>query len=379
MTPRDYALPDSPGWCGGVPQTVWSAWVGITRVQVKAAFLFGCAASFFHVIVWSRDMLGSPDLFYPLMATVVNDQIGAFALMLGIVVVDRMGADQAERRAPYVVAVVVSAAISTPIQSILGSWVVEPVFSWKEVFRFTLYGFFDWLVLAGTATFVYVDRRRARAALTRMHVAQLERAYNARRTLESRLQAMQARVEPGFLFNSLARVRDLYRDDFDRGQTMLDELIAYLRAAMPRMRDTSSTVGRELELARAYLGVERLRAGERLVVDVEADQEIVDARMPPMMLLPLIDHALAHDSCGSTSSTLVQIRATSAGSKVCVKLTCGDGLPRPWKAGDPLPHIRERLQALYGAAAEVVVLTENDRYANIVLVIPRDSETATMG
>ena len=375
MTPYDYASHESPGRTD-VLHSAWSAWCGITRLQVKAAFFFGCAASFFHVIVWSRDMLSSPALFYPLIATVVNDQIGAFALMLAIVIVDGVAVDQRARRAPYVIAVVISAAISTPIQSILGSWLVEPVFSWKEVLRFTLYGFFDWLVLAGTATFVYVDRRRARAALARMHAAQIERAQSARRTLESRLQAMQARVEPSFLFNTLARVRDLYRNDVDRGQAMLDELIAYLRAAMPRMRDTSSTVTRELELARAYLGIERLRSGAGLVVDVEADPEIVDARIPPMMLLPLIDYALAHDGGESTARTLLRIRATSAGGKVRVALTCSERALRPLDAKDPLPGIRERLAALYGSAAEVVVRARDDRCSETVLAIPRDAAIA---
>jgi LytS/YehU family sensor histidine kinase len=79
---------------------------------------------------------------------------------------------------------------------------------------------------------------------------------------------MQARVEPQFLFNTLLQVRDLYRASASRGEQMLDELIAYLRAAMPKMRDTSSTIGQELDLVRAYLGIVSLRLGERLVFEI---------------------------------------------------------------------------------------------------------------
>ena len=142
-----------------------------------------------------------------------------------------------------------------------------------------------------------------------MHAAELERARTAKRTLESRLQAMQARVEPTFLFNTLSQVRDLYRADVAHGERMLDELIAYLRAAMPKMRDTSSTIGQELELVRAYLVIVRLRLGERLAFEIETPKEIGDARMPPMMLLPLVDHAIAHGLAESQATGSLYIRS----------------------------------------------------------------------
>ena len=132
-------------------------------------------------------------------------------------------------------------------------------------------------ILGGAATFVYTDRRRALAARARMHAAELERARAAKRTLESRLQAMQARVEPQFLFNTLAQVRDLYRADAALGERMLDELIAYLRAAMPKMRDTSSTVGQEIELVRAYLAHRAAAARRRAHV---RDRDLPTATAP---------------------------------------------------------------------------------------------------
>jgi hypothetical protein len=211
--------------------------------------------------------------------------------MLALVATDRITRGDPRRRAPYAVAVAVTGTLYAPFLTLIG---LGSEFEWIEFVKWSLYAFFEWLVLAGVATFIYTDVRRARAARTRMHVAQLERAHAARRTLESRLQAMQARVEPQFLFNTLAQVRDLYRASAARGERMLEELIAYLRAAMPRMRDTSSTVGQEVDLVQAYLGIVSLRLGERLAFDIEPPGEAADARMPPMMLLPLIDHAIAH-------------------------------------------------------------------------------------
>jgi Histidine kinase len=103
---------------------------------------------------------------------------------------------------------------------------------------------------------------------------------------------MQARVEPPFLFNTLAQVKRLYEMDATLAQRMLDDLVAYLRAAMPHMRDTSSTMKQEIELARAYLDIVKIRLGDRLAFDIQVPEGAGDVRMPPMMLLPLIDHAV---------------------------------------------------------------------------------------
>src|SRR5207244_943800 len=103
------------------------------------------------------------------------------------------------------------------------------------------------MIFATFGTFVYVSERTARLAVQRMRSAELARAAARRRTIESRLQAMQARVEPQFLFNTLARVRDLGDLDAEAGHRMLDELISYLRAALPHLRESTSTLGREAE------------------------------------------------------------------------------------------------------------------------------------
>ena len=197
----------------------------------------------------------------PYMTEFVGAQMRAFTLMLCIVVADYVTGRDTRRRAAYALAVVVSAAVVAPLESLhaLGTWYefAEMTILSLSFVGLILQNFVNWLILGGAATFVYTDRRWAHAARARMHAAEIGRAQTARRTLEFRLQAMQARVEPQFLFNTLAQVHDLYRVDAARGQRMLDELIAYLRAAMPKMRDTSSTVGQEIELVRAYLVIVR--------------------------------------------------------------------------------------------------------------------------
>ncbi len=279
-------------------------------------------------------------------------QICAFTLMLCIVVADYVTGRDTHRRAAYALAVVASAAVVAPVESLvlLATWpeIAEMRIVSVSFFGLNLEKFAEWLILGGAATFVYTDRRRALAARARMHAAELERTHAAKRTIESRLQAMQARVEPQFLFNTLAQVHDLYRADRALGERMLDELIAYLRAAMPKMRDTSSTVGQEIELVRAYLCIVWLRLGERLAFEIETPGELADARMPPMMLLPLVEHAIAHGLATPQATGSIHIRAAVVDNRVRLAIADSGAGFLPESEGQGIADIRERLDALYG-------------------------------
>jgi len=190
-----------------------------------------------------------------------------------------------------------------------------------------------------------------------LRAAELDRVRKARLALESRLQVLQARVEPGFLFRTLSQVRELYDRDvvlasMVRASKMLDDLIAYLRAAMPLMRDTSSTVEQEVALARAYLDIARLRMDGRLRVDVAIADRVQGARMPPMLLLPLIENALA--ACGGATGVepAIRIDVRGNGHRMQASVIRAPGGSTENDAA-ALANIRERLSELYGASASL--------------------------
>ena len=133
---------------------------------------------------------------------------------------------------------------------------------------------------------------------------------------------------------------------------MLDDLIAYLRAAMPHMRNTSSTLGQEVELVRAYLDIIKLRLTERLAFEIDVPRNIGHACMPPMTLLPLIDEALAR-STGLAHS--LRISALQSGQRL--ELTLADtAAPPPSDApGSAAVDIRARLVELYGGDASLLL------------------------
>src|SRR4029079_714604 len=117
---------------------------------------------------------------------------------------------------------------------------------------------------------------------------------------------------------------------------MLDDLIAYLRAAMPMMRDTSSTVAQEVELARTYLDIVKIRLGNRLTFDTHVPPGLEYARMPPMMLLPLVDHAIVHGLERSRADGTLRIAIEVVERRLRLRIvdsgagfipdTCGDGI-----------------------------------------------------
>jgi len=364
MSSVDYA-PDRPQ--SGITRAAFDAWRGITRTQVKGAFLFGCALFAYHFIVFSKWIFTkATQPIVSLSQAFFVEQLGAFILMFGLVATDRITGGDPRRRAAYAGAVVVTATLYAPLLTLIE---LASEFAWIEFVKGSLYAFFEWLVLGGVATFIYVDRRRALAAMARMRTAEIERARAAKRTLESQLQAMQARVEPQFLFNTLGQVRDLYRASAERGERMLDELIAYLRAAMPRMRDTSSTVGQEIDLVRAYLGIVTLRLGERLAFDIEPPGKAADARMPPMMLLPLVDHAIAHGLADPRSTGSIRIRTGLTDDKVRLEIADSGVGFLPGSGDDGIAGIRERLSALYGNEASLDLRRRGARATEAVLEI----------
>ncbi len=221
--------------------------------------------------------------------------------------------------------------------------------------------------------FLYADRRAAQQTEARLRAAQLDRARRSRLALESRLQAMQARIEPQFLFNTLAQVERHYALEPTRGARMLDELIAYLRAAMPLMRDTSSTLAQEIALARAYLDIVRLGLRDRLEVDVEAPPGADEIRMPPMMLLPLIDHAIVRGLEPATRTAAIRIRTEASGGRLRLTIVDSGVGFAPEAGGGGITVIRERLEALYGGDARLDLHRAEEHATRAVLDLPLEA------
>ena len=202
-------------------------------------------------------------------------------------------------------------------------------------------------------------RERHARDQARILTSEAERHRLEKNMLEARLAVLQAQVEPHFLFNTLANVQHLVETDPASASRMLESLIQYLRAALPQMREAATNLGREVDMARAFLEIQRVRMGPRLEFAIEVPERLQCRAFPPMMLISLVENAIKHgvDPCCECSS--ITIRAEEGDGRLRVSVAdTGEGIKPKQGGGVGLANIRERLKALYGASARLV-LEEN--------------------
>lgn len=189
-------------------------------------------------------------------------------------------------------------------------------------------------------------------ATTRANVEALER-----RLLEAQMATLQAQVEPHFLFNTLALIGQLIETDPPQAARIHTHLIQYLRSALPQMRDQGGgTLGRQMELARAYLTIMQARMRDRLTVAIELPEGLADAPFPPMMIQTLVENAIKHGLEPKTQGGHIDIRASVRDKFLHVEVI-DNGVGFNLHAGDGigLANIRERLKMLFGTGAQLII------------------------
>lgn len=169
---------------------------------------------------------------------------------------------------------------------------------------------------------------------------------------------LQAQIEPHFLYNTLATVQYLVRKDTAGADFMLGQLIRYLRLAMPAMRSELSTLGREMELADAYLQLARIRMGGRLEAKTSLPEALQGVEFPPALILTLVENAIKHGIEPKPGSGRIDVEARVDGHALVVEVRdSGVGLGGAATAGTGvgLRNTRDRLAMLYPDRARLSV------------------------
>jgi signal transduction histidine kinase len=185
---------------------------------------------------------------------------------------------------------------------------------------------------------------------------ELTRSTLERQALDARLGLLHAQIEPHFLFNTLANVQALVESRSDRAAPVLRHLIAYLRAAMPRLNDADATLASELELLRAYLELMHLRMPDRLQYGIALPAEMGSLRFPSMALLTLVENAVRHGIDPSEDGGRVDVggaRDPASGELRLWVVDTGVGMAETAAQGTGLANLRARLQAFYGSGARL--------------------------
>jgi two-component system sensor histidine kinase AlgZ len=180
---------------------------------------------------------------------------------------------------------------------------------------------------------------------------------------EARLQALQARIRPHFLFNSLNAVLSLIRRDPKRAERALEDLSDLFRTLMADARQFVR-LEEELELLERYADIEQLRLGERLRISWELDAAPSDALLPPMVLQPLLENAVYHGVEPGTGPGDVMVRIERRGERVHATIENPHLEAGNQRAGNrmALENIRERLALFFDAEASIATQTANGRY-----------------
>lgn len=239
------------------------------------------------------------------------------------------------------------------------------------------------LVAGVTAVWLYFSWSAERLAHARASMAALEsaaetsRQQSEKRTLAAQFQALQAQIEPHFLFNTLANLRSLIGIDQERAQFLLDQLTDWLRAALQASRREETTLRDEFDLLQHYLEIQSLRLGNRLRFSSALPGELADFRLPPLLVQPLVENAVRHGIEPTIDGGWIGLSAFAEQDHIAISVAdSGVGLSNDPSGPDAqdavgLENIRSRLQLRYGDRASLHIQSRPEGGLIALIRVPR--------
>jgi hypothetical protein len=302
------------------------------------------------------------------VAGLIVNLLMAFTLTGTAITADELIAQGARRLPTYACAVVAGSALAAAVYWMIHSWIPAPR-SWPEqVFPSTTISlriFLEYLLWGAIGAAIYAHHRATLRALGQLNAAQMAAAASRRAALESRLQALQTRVEPQFLSHTLQRIRDIYDRDAAAGARLLDDLILYLRASLAHPEDPGLTLAQELSRVRAYFGI----VTPLLRLSVCASPVALTAQLPAMILAPLsewIAPAVPDGGC-------LQITADVAAGRLSIAISSDRPSGRTFDSDETLQAVTRRLRELYGDRAIVGTAAQAQLVRSLKISIPYDA------
>jgi len=233
------------------------------------------------------------------------------------------------------------------------------------------------------------------AALCAVPVAKtLERRFDVRHRRELsaiqrrqqetnlRLLLLQAQIEPHFLFNTLASLRALIREDVEQAEGLVDALVAHLRAVLPRIRGdvVASTLSDQIAICESYLDLMSIRLDGRLSYQIDLPASLEDAIVPPLMLLTLVENAIKHgiEPKSDAGDIRIEARQSLDSAQIIIAVTDdGVGLTDTANDGLGLRNLREQLALRYGGRASLSLVRPATGGTIASLLIPHELTQST--
>jgi len=347
------------------------------RPRLLHAAILGSAVGLMDVLRAFSTMLTEPESLSPVVGGWLNiffvAGTGTFMIIAAITWAERLRVPPASRFLVMATTVVVSAVVATALRLGWSGVLESRTQEWGPSDWLALFLYLFWMSCAtgALAAAYYEFWERAGRSAARLRDAEIERQEIEQRFVLSRLAVMKARIEPAFLFKSIATVQKLYRDNADAAEKLLDDLIVYLRAALPQMRGAASTLGDEVHLAASYLKLHDEAFGGRLQMAFDVPDAARGRPFPPMVLLPLVEDAV-HRACTMSHPALVLAIAVSADA-AALQVAVADDCPltRLDTRNEPALASQElSLAAFFGGAARFVRGVGKDGGTRVTFEIP---------
>jgi sensor histidine kinase YesM len=199
----------------------------------------------------------------------------------------------------------------------------------------------------------------------------IRRITSEKKAVETELRLLQAQIEPHFLFNTLSNILSLLDTDLKKAQTMLVDLIHYLRTSLKKTREDITTIGKEMEMIRAYLNIFRVRMEDRLNYRIDIPDSIKKLPFPPTLVQPLVENAIKHGLEPKIEGGEVSIRAEEDGGVLRLEIAdTGVGMYKGGASGLGLSNVRERLKSLYGDKGRLILEENSPSGLRAIIEVP---------
>ncbi|MHA7680740.1 sensor histidine kinase [Cupriavidus sp. PET2-C1] len=270
-------------------------------------------------------------------------------------------------------------AVAVPLGVIMGSWTTrvvlnEPAKSFEEATDMLRMCLVVGMLASASMIYFYWSREKLAHLERQAALDALQREEAEKQLVRAQLMALQAQIEPHFLFNSLANLDCLIATDQQAARRLLQRLIGFLRMSLSHTRAEQCTLRQEFELLRSYLDIQALRFGTRLAYEIELPPELAEVEIPPMLIQPLVENAVSHgiEPCMRGGRIVLSARAQGDNAVQVVITDTGVGFGHAVTKGSGLglTHVRERLARIFGAAASMQMEENTPRGVIVRLTLP---------
>jgi two-component system, LytTR family, sensor kinase len=250
------------------------------------------------------------------------------------------------------------------------SWIVGESATFGEIFDPLLVRTFPFnLLIYG----VIISASHALDYYRKYHERTVQALELEKHLTEARLQALLHQLKPHFLFNTLNGIASLMHTDVEAADRMLVRLSELLRITMAHTGAPETTLREEVAFLERYLEIERIRFRERLEVSIDVDEDAIDAKVPSLILQPIVENAVRHGIEPQSRTGRIELRGTrEAGRLILTVSDNGGGVPAggPAREGIGLANTRARLAELYGEQQHFELVNRPDGGLCVRMVIP---------